>query len=98
MSKMSEVEPPLDEIEVEHRYNQGGKGVRKPYLVVSLECLEQIFYNESPIIAPADVPNLMACVCRYADRAGFGDAGLAAELADDYENPDTDAEEDEDDE
>jgi hypothetical protein len=86
MSKMSKVDPPLDEIEVEHRYNRGGKGVRKPYLVVSIDCLEEIFDNESAILATDDVDRLLACLCRYAERAGFGDAGLAAELAANYED------------
>jgi hypothetical protein len=83
---MAKVEPPLDEIEVEHRHNQGGKGERKPYLVVSLECLEEILDSESAILAPDDVDRMLACLCRYAERAGFGDAGLAAELAANYED------------
>jgi hypothetical protein len=83
---MAKVEPPLDEIEVEHRYNRGGKGDRKPYLVVSMDCLEEIFDNESAILATDDVDRLLACICRYAERAGFGDVGLATRLATDYED------------
>ena len=79
MADETKAVPPLDEIEVELLYKDGGKGVQKPYLVISLDALMTALYCENAILAEEDVPRLVGCLCAYARRSGTGDADLAAQ-------------------
>jgi hypothetical protein len=77
------VVPPLDEIEIETRFNRGHRE-NKPHLIVSLDCLEKILAREKSFIAVADIPRLLAALCGYAMKADIGDTHLASNLDGQY--------------
>lgn len=70
----------LKEISIENRLPEA-----KPHLIVSLDCLAQIFANENSIVAEDDVGLLMAAICGYAVRAGHHDLDLARQQQSRYE-------------
>jgi hypothetical protein len=74
------VEPPLDEIEIDARHPRGRDRPSKPYLTVSLDCLELIVRRATRVVDPDDVPRLMASLCRHAIEADISDHGLARQL------------------
>jgi hypothetical protein len=84
MPYVPKVEPPLDEIEIEHRFTRSGKNGQKPYLSVSFECLETILGREHSVIVQEDVPRLLASLCMYAIRADISDKALAEHMANHY--------------
>ena len=80
------VEPPFDEIEVENRSPRGSRGKQKPYLIVSLEALHEMFLCENAVLAEEDAPRLVACLCAYAKKADIGDTSLAEKMRVHYDD------------
>jgi hypothetical protein len=68
-----------EEIAIENRRVDGGRGRQTPHLIISLDCLANILMREEAVIAPDDVAGLLAVLCREAAEAGHGDPNLAAE-------------------
>jgi hypothetical protein len=84
MVYVPKVEPPLDEIEIEYYYNRGHRA-NKPYVTISMECLEAILRRETLFIAAEDIHTLLADLCRRALQADIGDVALTTSLLHHYD-------------